>query len=172
VEGAGDDLGEARRVVHFRRPFGERAEGGAVIELLEGLALAHAALDLADEEDQRRGILLGDVDAGRGVRRAGTTRHEADAGTPRELAVSLRHHRGAAFLAADRDVDVGIMQRIQGREITLARNAEDVIDSMNKKLIDKNLAAGAGGRCHGRLAMKRGNKKRRRAAMPSGVGSW
>jgi hypothetical protein len=45
------------------------------------------------------------------------------------------------------------VQRIEGREITLARNAEDVIDYVDEKLIDKDLAAGAGGRCHERLAM-------------------
>ena len=39
------------------------AEEGLVVDFLEGLALAHAALDLADEQDHRRRILGGDMDA-------------------------------------------------------------------------------------------------------------
>ena len=63
VEGPRDELRQARRVVDLGRPFGDRAEHGAVVELLESLALAHVAPDLADEHDQRRRILPGDVDA-------------------------------------------------------------------------------------------------------------
>ena len=54
MEGAGDDFREAGRIVDLRGPFGERSEGGPVVELLERLALTHAALDLADEEDHRK----------------------------------------------------------------------------------------------------------------------
>jgi hypothetical protein len=163
MEGAGHDFGEARRIVHFRGPFGERSEGGAIVELLERLAFAHAALDLADEENHRRGILLGDVDARRGVRRPWAAGHEADARTAGELAVGFRHHGGAAFLAAYGHVDVRVMQRIQRGQVALARNAEDVINPVQSKLIDKDLAAGAGGRCHGRLALLRGQIAKRRA---------
>jgi hypothetical protein len=55
-------------------------------------------------------------------------------------------------MAADRHLDAGVVQGIEGREIALPRNAEDVIHPMDEKLIDKDLAAGAGGRCHGGLA--------------------
>ena len=52
-----------------------------------------------------------------------------------------------------------VVQRVERRKIALARNAEDVIDPVDEKLIDENLAAGAGGRCHGRLAMCDGKWK-------------
>ncbi len=70
--------------------------------------------------------------------------------------MGLGHHGGAAFLAADRHGDVGVMQRVERRQITLAGNAENVIHPLGKKLIDKDLAAGAGGRCHGGLVVLRG----------------
>ena len=43
VEGARDELREARRIVDLGHPFRDRAEHGAVVDLLECLALAHAA---------------------------------------------------------------------------------------------------------------------------------
>ena len=49
-----------------------------------------------------------------------------------------------------------VMQRVERRQIALARHAENVIDPLGKKLIDKDLAAGAGGRCHGGLAVLEG----------------
>ena len=59
------------------------------------------------------------------------------------------------------------MQRVERGEIALARNAEDVIDAVESQLIDKDLAAGAGGRCHGRLVYdKSGVNKKRRALGP------
>ena len=107
VEGARDDLGDARRIVDLGRPFGHGAEHRAVVELLERLALAHVARDLADEQDHRRRILLGDVDAGRGVGGAGPAGDEADAGPAGDLADRLRHHGGAALLPADGDGQIG-----------------------------------------------------------------
>ena len=156
MEGARDDLGKARRVVDFRRPFDDGAESRAIIQLLKRLAFAHPAFDLADEQDHGRRILLGDVQAGRRVGGPRTARHEADPRTAGELAMRLRHHGGAAFLAADRHGDVGVMQRVERRQITLAGDAENVIHPLGKKLIDKDLAAGAGGRCHGGLVVLRG----------------
>ena len=50
-------------IVDLGRPFGDRPEHRAVIELLERLALAHVARDLPDEQDQRGGILARDVNA-------------------------------------------------------------------------------------------------------------
>ena len=101
VKGARDDFRNARRIVDLGRPFGHGAEHRAVVEFLKRLALAHVARDLADEQDHRRGILLRDMDAGRRIGGARPARDEADAGPAGRLADGFRHHRGAAFLAAD-----------------------------------------------------------------------
>ncbi len=53
VEGALDDLGGAGGIVDLGRPFGGRAEEGAIIHLLEGAPPLHRPLDLADEQDHR-----------------------------------------------------------------------------------------------------------------------
>ena len=105
VERALDDLGYLGRVLDLGRPFGDRAEKGSVVHLLEGPAANHRPLDLADEQDHRRGIVLGDVDAVRGVGRARTARDEAHAGSAGQAAFGQRHHRRPRLLTADGDLD-------------------------------------------------------------------
>ena len=144
VEGARDDLGDARRIVDLGRPLRHRAEHRAVVELLERLALAHLARDLADEHDQRRGILPGDVDAGRGVGGARAAGDEDDARPAGDLADGLRHHRRAALLAADGELDRPVVERVERREIAFARHAEHVLHAVDEQLIDQDFAAGAG----------------------------
>ena len=53
------------------------------IDLLERLAVARAAIDVADEQDHRLRILHRDMDADAGVGRAGAARDEGDAGAVR-----------------------------------------------------------------------------------------
>ncbi len=135
---------ECARIVDLGRPFRHRAEHGAVVELLECLALAHLARDLADEHDERRGVLLGDVDAGRGIggaRPAGAEHHARPAG---DLADRLRHHGGAALLPADREIDRPVVEGVERGEIALARHAEYVLHAVHDELVDQNFAAGAG----------------------------
>ena len=112
AEGAGYDLGDACGVVDLDHPLSEVAEGLAVVDLLEGLAPAHAAGDLPDEQDHGRRVLPGDVHARRGVGGAGPAGDEADARPPGELAGGLRHDRGPALLAADEDVDGRVVQGV------------------------------------------------------------
>ena len=100
VEGARDDLGNACRIIDLRHPFGDRAEDGAVIHLLEGAAPTRTALHLPDEHDQRRRIMFGDVDARRCIGRSGAAGDEDHAGAAREARGGIGHHRGAAFLPA------------------------------------------------------------------------
>jgi hypothetical protein len=72
------------------------------------------ARDLANEQDHRRGILRGDMHAAACVRGARPARHEADAGTPGQLAVRLGHVGGRAFVLGDDQVDRRlVMQRVQ-----------------------------------------------------------
>ena len=141
---ARDQFGHARGAIDLDHPLGDRPEHLLVVELLERLALAHAALDLADEHDQRRRILRRDVDAVGAVHRAGAAGDEADAGAPGQLAISLRHDRGAAFLAAHQHVDRGVMQRIEHGEKTFAGDAGQPVDALLDELVDQDAAAGAG----------------------------
>ena len=125
-EGAGHQLGHPVGVVDLHRPLGERAEDGAVVDLLEGLAVAHGGSDLPDEEDHRRAVLPRGVHADGGVGGAGAAGHEADAGLARQLAPGGGHEGGAALLAVGDQPDaVGhVVERVEHREIALARHAE------------------------------------------------
>jgi hypothetical protein len=110
-----------------------------VVDLLEGFALHGVAGDLADEQDHRRRVLLGDVDPGAGVGGAGSPGGEADAGPPGELAIGLRHHGGPAFLAAYQEAQVGrIEKRIEHRQIAFARHAEGQVGAVNPQLVHQN----------------------------------
>ena len=125
-----------------------REESGEV-DLLEALAVAVAARDVADEQDHRGRILEGDVDAAAGVGRAGTAGDEGDAGPAGHLAVGVGHVRDAALLPADDGVDLGrVVQRVEHREEALARHGEDAVAALDPKLVDEDAAAGAYG--HGR----------------------
>ena len=83
VEGARDVFGQAVGRVDLADPLREaeraRAEHLPVVDLLEGLAVALVARDLADEQDHRRRVLERGVQADRGVARARPARHEAQA---------------------------------------------------------------------------------------------
>ena len=143
MEGARDDFRNARRIVDFGDEFCRRAEDGAIVHLLECAALAHAALDLADEEDQRRRIVLGDMDRMGGVHRARSACHEGDARPPGQAAGCFRHQRRARFLPRDGELDRDIMQRVEHGEIGFAGHAEHMLDALRHELIDENLPARA-----------------------------
>ena len=73
-----------------------------VVDLLPGLAALERARHLADEQDQRRRVLLRGVHADRRVRRARPARDEADPRAAGELAVGLGRVRGPCLVAARR----------------------------------------------------------------------
>ena len=153
IKGARNQFGHASGIVDLDHPFRHAAEETAEVDLLEGVALARVAADLADEQQHRRGILLRDVDAGRGIARARPAGDEAHARTSGRLADRFRHHRGAAFLPADGDLDGTIVERVEHGEIALARHAEHVLDAVDDELIDQRFGGGAliGLRAHARL---------------------
>jgi hypothetical protein len=144
MEGARHQLGHARRVVDLHHPLGHGAEDGAVVQLLEGLAAQRVARDLADEQQQRRRVLVRDVHAGRRVGGTGAARDEADAGLAGELALRLGHHGRAAFLAAHGHVDGRVVQRVEHGQKAFAGHAEELLDAVGDELVDQDLAAGAG----------------------------
>ena len=73
VEGVAHVFRNAARIVDLGDPLGELPEHAAVVDLLECLAIENVTAGLADEEQDRRRILEGGVDADRGMRRAGAT---------------------------------------------------------------------------------------------------
>src|SRR5262249_30976297 len=113
-------------------------EHRAVIELLEGLTLAHLARDLADKQNERGGILPRDMHARGRIGGAGPARDEADAGAPGRLAAGFRHDRGPALLPANGDGDITVVEGIERREITLPRHAKHVTNPVNDELVDQN----------------------------------
>ena len=142
-EGPRDQLGDALDLVDLCDPLRERAEHAAVVDLLERLALRVLARHLADEEEERRPVLVGRVHADGGLRCARPARHEADPRAAGQLPVCLRHRRGAALVAA-RDVpDRAVAERVEHVDVALPRNAVREVGAVQRELVDQDPAAGA-----------------------------
>jgi hypothetical protein len=150
VERTGRDLRERRRLLDLDDPFRHLAEHAAVVELLERLAPAMPARHLPDEQDQRRRVLVGGMDADRGVGGAGRTGDEADAGAAGELAVGVGHVRGARLVACDHESDRRVVQRVEDGDVALAWNAERRLDAVDDELVDEHLRAGSRHKTRGR----------------------
>ena len=123
-----------------------REEGGEV-DFLEALAVAHRAVDVADEQDHRLRILERDVDADAGVGRAGPAGDEAHARAARSSPVGAGHERRAAFLAAGDGLDRrAVAQRVEHRQEAFAGHGEDPVAALFDQAIDEQAG---GGRRHG-----------------------
>ena len=59
--------GKARRVLDLSHPFGDGPEHGAVVDLLERLAIDHRTPDLADQQHHRGRILKRRMHANAGM---------------------------------------------------------------------------------------------------------
>ena len=141
VERALDNFRNLRRGLDLRRELRGRGEQRAIVHLLEGASPHHRTLDLADEQDHRGRVVLGDVKPMRGVGRAGPAGDEADSRPSGEPPLGQRHDRRARLLPADGELDRGVAHRVESGEIGFARNAIDPFDSLRDELVDEDLSA-------------------------------
>jgi len=79
-----------------------------------------------------------------GVGGPGAASDKTDPRPAGQLAIGLGHDAGAAFLAADHELDavLRIVEGVESRQIALPRHAEGQIDPVNLQLIDQDLATG------------------------------
>ena len=138
---ARDELGDAVDAVDLGDPLRERAEHPPVVDLLERLALLLRRGDLADEQDQRRRVLVGGVHADGGLRRAGPARDHADPRPPGQLAVGLGRIRGAGLVPARDQPDRRLVQPVEQLEVALAGHAEHELRAVHRELVGQQLAA-------------------------------
>ncbi len=143
-----DDFGDLLRRFDLGDPFCGRAEKGPIIHLLKGAPPKHRALDLADEQDHRCRIVLGDMDAVRRVGRAWTACDEANPRSPGQATLCQRRHRRPGLLTAYHDLDGRVVHCVERRQVGFARNAVNLRNGLNDELIDEKLAAGSR-RCDG-----------------------
>jgi hypothetical protein len=136
-------LRHPRGAFDLGRPLGHGAEHLPVVELLEALAAGVAPRDLAHQQEHRRRVLEGGVHADAHVRRARPAGDEADPRPARELAVGLGHVRGTRLVAGDDQADGGVVQRVEHREVALARDAEGDLRPVALELVAEDLRARA-----------------------------
>ncbi len=66
-------------------------------------------------------------------------------GLPGRLADGFGHDGRGALVAADRDLDGGVIDEgIERRQEAFARHAEHMGDAVHRQLVDQDFAAGAG----------------------------
>ena len=125
--------------------LGERPEHHGEVGLLERLAAEKAPFYLPDQQQHRRRILKGGVNADSGIASARAAGDQANAGFSRQLAVRLGHHRGAVLMPAGDHVEPAgdIVKRIENRQIALAWNAKHPLCAMRQQRVDHQLPAGA-----------------------------
>ena len=138
----GHVLGNPLGAVDLPRRLRDAAEHLRVVELLPRLPPAERARHLPHEEEHRRRVLLRRVHADRRLRRTGATRHEADPGTPGELPVRLRRVRRTLLVAARHEADGRVVERVENRQVALARQAEGEVGAVQLELVDEDLPAG------------------------------
>ncbi len=116
----------ALRAIDLGNPFGDAAVHLAIVDFLERFAVDHVAADLAHEDDHRRRILRGRVNADSRVGGARAAGHERKSRAAGQLAAGLRHVRGATLLPANDEAEsvAGVVHRVEDGQVTLAGNAE------------------------------------------------
>ncbi len=164
-------FGNALRAIDLRNPLGYAAVHLAIVDFLERFAVDHVAADLADEDDHRRGILSGCVNADGRIRRARAAGHKRKSGAAGELAMGLRHVRGATLLPANDESEsvADTVHRVEDSQIALAGNAESEGRVLREQAGDEDLAArtgGHGGCRHVREPESDGADSTRRATTP------
>ena len=147
------------------RMAGQAADRRRLVDLLERLAAAERALDLADEGEHRRRVLARGVDPDREVGGADGARAERRRRPAGELAVGLRHERGRALVARGDDADPGRLEALEQAEEALAGHRERVADAGGPQGVGDEPAdgprAGLGRRVGGFAARRRARRPTR-----------
>ena len=146
MHGLSDVLGNALDAVDFSGPFGDRAVELAVVDFLEGFAVAGVSANLADDDNHRGAVLMGGMHADRCIGGAGATGHHQNTGLAGQFGVGVGHEGGAAFLTADYELGflAVLMQAFKHGEVAFAGHAKNGVDTVNPQSVGENLAAMAG----------------------------
>ncbi len=106
--------------------FGEAAERGDLVDLLERLATAEAALDLTGDHEHRGRVLARRVDPDGEVRRPDRSCREADGRPTGQLPVRLGHEGRRTFVARGDDPDPGALEGVEQPQERLTRHGERI----------------------------------------------
>ena len=132
------------RVVEPPGPLREAADRADEVDLLERLAAREPAVDVADDDEHRRRVGGGGVDADGEVRGADGARAEAQRGAAGQLAVGLGGEGGGALVAGGDDPDAGGGERVEDAEEALAGDGERDPDARGAERGGDQLGDGRG----------------------------
>jgi hypothetical protein len=144
MEGTRDRFGGLIGVDDLDDVLGDVGEQSRVVLLLQGQAAHVAALDMADEQDERDGVVVGGVQRDHGVREAGAAGDYGNPGAAAELTVGEGHVAGPGLVPADDDLhraatfDEGAGES----DVALAGDAEDAVDVVGFEAFDQETGDG------------------------------
>ena len=145
VEGAGDGLAGLRRFVDLDHRFRDIRQQFGIVLLLQRHSSRFEAFHLANDHDQRRGVMQRGVQSDQRVGQAGSARDDHNARpSAAHPPIGGGHERGAALMTAnDQAHAVGVHQGVGEAEIALAGHAIDQVDVVRFETIDHQTAHGA-----------------------------
>ena len=147
----------------------EGQRGAEDVGLLEAVGADQLGADLAGDEDGRDRVHHRVGDRGDQVGRAGPGGGEGDPDPAGGLGVALGGV-AAALLVADLDVaEVGVDERVVGRQVGPAGDPEDVLDALGLEAFPSTCRRlSSDWRCYQRAGAARARQRRRGYAWPAG----
>ena len=118
------------RFADLRAVLGDRREKIYEVEYLVAFLVQTRRRALARDGDDRGAIHVGVGDPRDQVGRAWTQRRHADSRPSGQPTIHVGHERRALLVMRGDELDAAVEQRIHDVDIFLARNAEDVFDSL------------------------------------------
>ena len=147
MKGAGDRFRGLLRLVDLDDLLGHVGQQARIILLLQREPAEILALDLADQHDHRRRVVIGGVQRDHRVRQPRPARHHRHPGAVAQPAVGHRHVAGAALVPADDDADrIALDQRAGQPDIALAGHAIDLVDVVRFEAFRQQAGDGLGHR--------------------------
>ena len=132
---ARDVFRQAGCVIALINTLGQRAKHRFVINILKGLPIRLAIVDLADEQHHRRAVLPRHMHARAGVAGPRPARDKAYTRLAGQLALRLCHHRGPAFVAANDVLDAAVIEPVKRGQKAFARHREHALHAKFHQLI-------------------------------------
>ena len=139
AHGLAHDLGEVAGVTHRVGPLGDGLVHGHHVHHLVGLLVEPGRGALPGQHDHGGAVHVGVGHAGEQVGGAGPEGAQGAGGLAGEAAVDLGHEGRPLLVAAEHEVDVGVLQGHHHVGVLLAGDAEDVADSLGLEAADEQI---------------------------------
>ena len=127
-------------------PLGDLAHHPHHVELVPQVPVEPEGVEIGRHHEERHGVLLRRPHAEHRVGDAGADMEQAAADLSRDARVAVGHRRGAGLEARGDvfDLVLAVIDRVEDRQHGVARDAENVLDTLVDQGVDDRLRRGLG----------------------------